>query len=80
MTAPVLTMLSPIQRRILTFIRAYADEHGYAPSLREIADGTHRAFSTVAYQVGQLHEKGWIRRVPGRPRALVVLDPETGGE
>jgi hypothetical protein len=32
----------------------------------------------VQYQLGELQRMGWIRRAPGRPRTLVVLDPETG--
>ncbi len=76
MTAPVAIVLSPIQKRILAFIRGYAAANGYAPSLREIADGTGRAFSTVDYQVRRLETLGWIRRHPNRPRALVLLDPE----
>jgi repressor LexA len=34
--------------------------------------------SSVQHQLEQLQRMGWIRRHPGRARALVVLDPATG--
>ena len=80
MTATVLPLLSPTQQRLLTFIRAYAGTNGYAPSMREISDGISLSLSAVNYQIGQLHEKGWIRRAPNRPRALVVLNPANGSD
>ena len=80
MTAAVVPMLTATQRRVLESIRSYADEHGFAPTFRDIADCTGLSLSAVAHQVRRLHEMGWIRRAPGRSRALVVLDPLTGGE
>ncbi len=74
--ATVIPALSRTQRRVYEAIRAYVTENGYSPTLREIAAATGQAFSTVDYQVRQLAEKGWLRRHPNRPRALVLLDPE----
>nr|WP_221374352.1 MarR family transcriptional regulator [Actinoplanes polyasparticus] len=78
MPATVTPLLSRTQTRILSAIRGYATEHGYAPSIREVADVCGMSVSSVQYQLGQLNEKGWIRRAPGRSRAIVVLDPATG--
>lgn len=81
MTAPVTPLLTRRQRQILDVIRRYYQTHGYPPSLRDIAARTGLASpSTVRYQLGELERAGWIRRAPGVPRALVVLDPATGAD
>jgi repressor LexA len=78
MTAPVTTLLTRRQVQVLEAIRGYAQKNGYAPSMREISDRTGLALSEVQYQVEQLAAKGWIRRHPNRPRALVALNPTDG--
>ncbi len=76
------TDLSGRQRRILDFIRAWVDQHGYPPSVREIGEGVQLVSpSSVAYQLGQLESKGYLRRDANRPRAVDVrpatdLSPE----
>ena len=76
------TDLSGRQRRILDFIRSWVDQHGYPPSVREIGEGVQLVSpSSVAYQLGQLESKGYLRRDPNRPRAVDVrpatdLSPE----
>lgn len=65
--------LSARQRRILDFIRAWVEKHGYPPSVREIGEGVQLVSpSSVAYQLGQLEEKGFLRRDANRPRAVDV--------
>jgi repressor LexA len=79
MTAPVVPLLSVRQRRILEFIREFYGANGFAPTLREIAVGVGLGSpSTVLYQLGELQRMGWVRRHPGLPRALVVLNPADG--
>jgi repressor LexA len=79
-TAAVAPLLTDRQRRILDFIRGHHTQHGYPPSLRDIgAQVGLSSVSAVRYQVDRLEQMGWIRRHPNRPRALVVLDPATGG-
>lgn len=80
MTAAVVPLLSATQRRIVEVIRAYATEHGFAPTVREIADLSGLSSSACWYQINQLAQKGWIRRHPHLPRALVVLNPADGSE
>lgn len=80
MIAPVAPLLTVTQRRVLEAIRSYARVHGRLPSLRGISARTGLVPSAALDQVRRLHEMGWIRRHPHRPRALVVLDPATGGE
>jgi repressor LexA len=71
--APAGEKLSVRQQRILDFIRAWVAKHGYPPSVREIGEGVQLVSpSSVAYQLGQLEEKGYLRRDPNRPRAVDV--------
>jgi repressor LexA len=68
--------LTARQRRMLTFIGDYIDQHGYPPSVREIGAGTGlKALGSVLYQLGQLEAKGAIERPPGdrRSRALRLV-------
>lgn len=73
-TAPV-ALLTNRQRRILEVIRAAVDERGYPPTVREICDAVGLAStSSVAHQLTVLQEKGYLRKDPNRPRALIVTD------
>lgn len=79
MTTAVIPLLTERQRRILDFIRDHQTLHGYACTLREIADGCGLAsVSSVGHQLRRLQDAGWIRRHPHRPRSLVVLNPADG--
>lgn len=64
------------QRRILEFIRAAVEHHGYPPSVREIGEAVGLVSpSSVAYQLKELERKGYLRRDPNRPRAVDVRPP-----
>jgi len=68
--------LTERQRRILEFIRAWVERHGYPPSVREIAEAVGLVSpSSVAYQLKELEKKGYLRRDPNRPRAVDVRPP-----
>jgi repressor LexA len=68
--------LTQRQRRILEFIRGAVDRNGYPPSVREIGEAVGLVSpSSVAYQLKQLEEKGYLRRDPNRPRAVDVRPP-----
>lgn len=70
---PTLESLSPRQRRILEVIHDAVMLRGYPPSIREIGDATGlQSTSSVAYQLKQLEEKGFLRRDPNKPRAVDV--------
>lgn len=66
--------LSPALRATLRAVVALTDSLGYAPTVREIQRLT-RASSTsvVAYRLGQLEQRGYLARTPGRIRAMRVL-------
>lgn len=72
----VLTMR---QRRVLEVIRTAIGDRGYPPSMREIGEKAGLSSpSSVAHQLKTLEAKGYIRRDPNRPRALEILDPDSG--
>ncbi len=67
--------MSETSERVLRFIAGYIDEHRYAPTLREIAEGVDRVHSVVVHHVERLDEEGLIGRGPkGASRAIWVTD------
>jgi repressor LexA len=75
-------MLSKRQREIFDFVVAYADKHGYPPTVREIGESVGLASpSTVHAHLANLERAGYLRRDPTKPRALEVVGrerPEAG--
>ena len=70
--------LSERQRKILHFIRETVDQRGYPPTVREIGEAVGLVSpSSVAYQLGVLERKGYLRKDPNRPRAV---DARPGSE
>jgi repressor LexA len=70
-------MITQQQRKALLFIEAQmARTGGIAPSLREIA--THlryHGYSQAARLLAGLEQRGFIRRLPSKARAIEVLKP-----
>ena len=61
------------QGEILRFIQGFG---GYPPSMREIGEAVGlTSTSAVSYQLSCLQDKGYLRRVPGRPRTVEVVLP-----
>lgn len=76
---PDATELTERQRAILNVIRDSVRSRGYPPSVREIGKAVGLTSpSSVAYQVGILQSRGYLRRDPNRPRALNVRPAEPG--
>jgi repressor LexA len=68
-------VLTRRQKQLLDFIRAHIRRRGYAPTLVEM--GRHLGLGSVATvhkHLRQLEEKGVVRRLPNRSRALEVVD------
>src|SRR5438270_13505430 len=76
--------LSDRQRFILSFIRDYMQEHGYAPSIREIKSEVESAglvrtasgntsTSVVDYNLRALEEAGYIRRDRNKSREIEIV-------
>ena len=82
MTPPPLT---PRQERLLAFIEEQVARRGYAPTLREIAQHMDIAsLQGVKDHMAALERKGYLRRVPGRRRAIELAAhrrrwPSSGG-
>ncbi|MHA6524785.1 transcriptional repressor LexA [Tessaracoccus sp. G1721] len=68
--------LTTRQLAILRVVQQSIEEVGYPPSIREVAQRAGLAStSSVTYQLKVLEEKGFLRRDPHRPRAVVVTMP-----
>lgn len=69
--------LTARQQDLLRFIAGYQAAKGYCPSFLEIADGLRlsRSKGGVARILRGLEERGAIRRLFHRPRAIEVLVP-----
>lgn len=66
--------LSPKQLAILEVIQTSIAKYGYPPSMREIGDAVGlKSLSSVTHQLGQLELSGYLRRDPGKTRAMEVL-------
>lgn len=66
-------MLTRRQKQVLDFVRSHTRTHGYAPTLAEIR--RHLGLGSVATvhkHLRLLQEKGAVRRLPHRSRALEV--------
>lgn len=66
--------LSGRQMAILRFLRAYARQHSYGPSIRDIQDACDiSSTSVVDYNLHALERRGYIRRERGISRAIEVV-------
>src|SRR5690606_35716100 len=66
--------LSAKQMAILGVIQTSIARHGYPPSTRGIrAPLDLQSLPSVAHQLGQLELSGYLRRDPGKTRAMEVL-------
>ena len=72
-------MLTAKQRELLMFIRQRLGEDGVSPSFDEMREALDlKSKSGVHRLISALEERGFIRRLPNRARALEVLKiPET---
>ena len=67
------TRINEKKARVLAFVKAYIQEHGYAPSYREIARELDIKHSCVADYVHRLIRDGKLKGTSGVARSLVVL-------
>lgn len=66
--------LTARQREVLDFVRAFAADQGYPPTVREI--GAHFGFvpRSVFDHLKALERKGYLRRRSSKSRSLEILD------
>ena len=66
--------LTKRQQEIFDFVKRYAGEHGYPPTVRDIGKAIGlTSSSTVHAHLGNLERLGLLRRDPTKPRAIEVL-------
>jgi repressor LexA len=71
--------LTKRQQEIYDFIKRYAAEHGYPPTVRDIGKAVGLASSsTVHAHLANLEKLGLLRRDPSKPRAMELLDRVRG--
>ncbi len=59
------------REKVLEFVRSYTDEHGFAPSIREIGKAVGvRSTKAVKYHLDILVADGLLKRIPRQARAL----------
>lgn len=70
--------LTKRQADCIAYLRAYVAEHGCAPTLAEIAAHlglSPKSKSLVNRMVGDLAERGLLRRVPNIARGIELTEP-----
>jgi repressor LexA len=60
--------------KVYAFVRAYIDQYGYPPSLREIARGCYINVAYALRYLDILEAQGRITRKSGQPRSLRLLN------
>jgi repressor LexA len=62
------------QQELLDFITSYMEQHKFAPSFQEMSEGTSiKSTSGVHNHLESLQERGWLARLRGRKRAIVLV-------
>lgn len=68
------------ERELLNYIVQFQEQHGYSPTLREMADAMGRnSVSTIHALIRSMVDKGYIQKVDGNNRTLKVLKRENIG-
>lgn len=62
--------LTPKQKTVLDFINRFTVQHGYAPSLQEIANHLSKSISTAQHFIGELQGKGYLRKKENVARGI----------
>lgn len=70
-------VLKERERKILIYMKNEIKSKGYPPTVREIcADLNIKSTSTTHKDIANLEKKGYIRKDPTKPRALMIMDPD----
>lgn len=69
------TNLTPEQSRLLAYIAEFSEREGHAPSYEQMMRAMGLASKSGVHRlIEALHERGAIRRLPNRARAVEVVD------
>ena len=70
-------MLKEREQKILEYMKSVIREKGYPPTVREICGALGiKSTSTAHKDIASLEEKGYLKKDPARPRALLVVDDD----
>jgi repressor LexA len=73
-------MLTAKQQQLLIYIKQHLDKGGISPSFEEMKDALDlKSKSGIHRLISALEERGFIRRLPNRARALEILKLPDGG-
>ncbi|HEY1125388.1 MAG TPA: transcriptional repressor LexA [Sphingobium sp.] len=73
-------MLTAKQQQLLFYIKQHLDKGGISPSFEEMKDALDlKSKSGIHRLISALEERGFIRRLPNRARALEILKLPDGG-
>ena len=68
------------ERKILSYMKEEIKKKGYPPTVREMCTALGiKSTSTTHKDLENLEMKGYIRKDPAKPRALMIIDPDTEG-
>ena len=71
-------MLKEREQKVLDFMKNEIIEKGDPPTVREICTALNiKSTSTVHKDIASLEKQGFLRKDPSKPRALMIVDPET---
>lgn len=70
-------MLKDREQKILDFMKEEIKSKGYPPTVREICSALNiKSTSTAHKDIANLVKKGYIKKDPSKPRALMIVDME----
>lgn len=62
--------LTPKQKKVLDFIISYSGDHGYPPTLQEIANHLRKSLSTAQHFVEELKQKKYLEKQGFKARGI----------
>lgn len=72
-------MLKEREKKILDYMKEEIRRKGYPPTVREICGAMGiKSTSTVHKDIASLEKQGYLKKDPAKPRALRIVDPQTG--
>lgn len=67
--------LTAREKKVLEFCRSFIAQNSYSPSIRDIVSGVGiNSTYLVRYYLLGLESKGFLKRVPGCPRTIVLTE------
>ena len=66
--------LTKKQDRIFEFVRKHVQDTGYPPTVREIGTNFRISEKGAHDHLNAIEKKGYIRRIPKKPRAIEILE------